>query len=374
MTKTLPPFRADHVGSLLRTKDVQDARQKHADGQISANDLTAIEDAAIRRLIAKQEDVGLHSVTDGEFRRTSWNWDFLSQLGGTEISTGQAAPFKGIQPSKPMRIIRVVGKLDFPSNHTMIEHFKFLKANTKQTAKLTIPSPTMLVSAMRDWRQVVDTKAYPSMDDLFHDLGLAYRKAIKAFADVGCTYLQMDDCNLSYLCDSSAAQKMKERGDDPDQMLKQWVGVINSALTDKPKGMTITTHICRGNFRSSWLASGGYEPIAETIFNQLKYDGFFLEFDDERSGDFQPLRHVPKSGTAHIVLGLVTSKTGTLESKDLIKQRIEQASKFVSLDRLCLSPQCGFASTEEGNILAEDEQWAKLKFITDTAKEVWTDA
>jgi 5-methyltetrahydropteroyltriglutamate--homocysteine methyltransferase len=368
VTKTSPPFRADHVGSLLRSAEVKAARAQHAAGEIDAAALKAVEDRAITDLIAKEEAVGLRSITDGEFRRGAWQWDFLAALDGVEEGVGTAAPFAGA-PAKA-KVMRVTSKLDF-SGHPMLEHFKFLKANAHATPKMTIPSPTMLVSAMRDWREIVDPAVYGSLEEMYADLGKAYAKAVKAFADAGCTYLQLDDCNLSYLCDPSAREKVTARGDDPDAMLEGWIKLINDALKDKPAGMTVSTHICRGNFRSSWVASGGYEPIAEAIFNRLPYDAFFLEYDSDRSGGFEPLRFVPKSGDSRIVLGLITTKTGVLEANELIKQRIDAAAKYVDLDRLCLSPQCGFASTEEGNLVAEDAQWAKLAKTVEIAREVW---
>ena len=239
----------------------------------------------------------------------------------------------------------------------MIEHFKFLKAHTKQTPKMTIPAPTMLASPTRDWREVVDRSLYPTLGDMFADLGPVYRKAIKDFYDAGCRYLQMDDCAFAFLCDSGMRDKVKQRGDDPDEMMKAWAGVVRSALKDKPSDMVISTHMCRGNFRSTWMAQGGYEPVAEIVFGGIPYDAFFLEYDTDRAGGFEPLRFIPKSSKQAVVLGLITSKVGTLENKNDVKARIDQATKYVGLDRLGLSPQCGFASTEEGNAIAEDDQW-----------------
>ena len=371
MTKTKPPFRADHVGSLLRSAEVKEARVKHAAGEIDAATLKAVEDHGIERIVQREEAIGLRSITDGEFRRAAWQWDFLAGLIGVEEGVGTAAPFAGA-PARA-KIIKVTGKLDF-GDHPMLDHFRFLKSRVHATAKMTIPSPTMLVSAMRDWREIVDTSVYPDMDEFYADLGKAYAKAVKAFADAGCTYLQLDDCNLSYLCDPTARDKVKARGDDPDAMLESWVKLINDTLANKPAGLTVSTHICRGNFRSSWVASGGYEPIAEAIFNRMPYDAFFLEYDTDRAGGFEPLRHVPKNGTNVIVLGLITTKTGLIEDNDLIKHRIDAAAKYVDLDRLCLSPQCGFASTEEGNVIAEDDQWAKLAKTVEIAREVWGEA
>ena len=371
MTKTRPPFRADHVGSLLRSAEVKAARARHAAGEIDAAALRAIEDGAIERVVQRQEAIGLKSVTDGEFRRGAWHWDFLAGLAGVEEGVGAAAPFAGA-PAQG-KIVKVTGKLGF-DGHPMLDHFRFLKSRVHATAKMTIPSPTMLVSAMRDWRDIVDPAVYPDMDEFYADLGRAYNKAVKAFAEAGCTYLQLDDCNLSYLCDPAARDRVKARGDDPDAMMESWVKLIDDTLADKPAGLTVSTHICRGNFRSSWVASGGYEPIAEVIFNRMPYDAFFLEYDTDRAGGFEPLRHVPKDGRSAIVLGLITTKTGMIEDKDVIKHRIDAAARYVDLDRLCLSPQCGFASTEEGNVLAEDDQWAKLGKTVEIAAEVWGEA
>jgi 5-methyltetrahydropteroyltriglutamate--homocysteine methyltransferase len=372
LTKQSPPFRADHVGSLLRSAEVRDARVKAAEGKMSAAELTAIEDAAIQKAIAKQESIGLKSITDGETRRATWHLDFLERLDGVDTVIGEALAFKGATPHKTKNL-RVVGKIDF-SGHPMLEHFKFLKQHTRATPKMTIPSPTMLFSAMRDWRDYLAPGVYSDLDELYADLGRAYGKAIRAFGDAGCRYLQLDDCNLSYLCDSSAREKMAARGDDPDRLLDHWSRLINSALAERPAGMIVSTHICRGNFRSTWMAQGGYEAIADTLFNRIDYDGYFLEYDSDRAGGFEPLRFVPKSGNKHIVLGLVTSKTGELENKEDIKRRIEHAAQYVDLNRLCLSPQCGFASTEEGNLLAEQQQWAKLARVVEISREVWQDA
>jgi len=371
-----PPFRADHVGSLLRSEAVSRAREQLDRGVISATELAQVEDAAITKLIARQEAIGLRCATDGELRRATWAYDFLSGFAGLKPVPRAAPPAaqgKALQQStKGMNLLTVVGKVRFEGN-PLIEHFRFLKAHTKATAKMTIPCPTMLVSASRDWRETVDQKVYPTLDALFEDLGMAYRQAIRAFYDAGCRYLQLDDVNLAYLCDAEMRNKVTARGDDPDAMLKSWVKVLNKAVGERPGDMTITTHICRGNFRSAWFAQGGYEVIADVLFNQLNYDGYFLEYDSERAGGFEPLRFVPK-GKKRVVLGLVTTKTGALESRDVIRERIDAASKLVPLDQLCLSPQCGFASTAEGNELAEEEQWAKLAFIVELARSIWPDA
>jgi 5-methyltetrahydropteroyltriglutamate--homocysteine methyltransferase len=265
-------------------------------------------------------------------------------------------------------IPRIEGRLGF-SGHPMIDHFRFLARHAKATPKLSIPSPNMLISILRDWRAGVSEAAYPRIEDFQRDVGETYRKAVAAIGAAGCTYLQLDDCNLAYLCDAAQVEKARARGLDPKALIETFVGLINAAIADRPKGMTVAVHICRGNFRSTWLAAGGYEAVADAIFNRIGVDAFFLEYDTERAGGFEPLRFVPRDKT--IVLGLVSSKTGALESKDAIKRRIEEAAKLVPLDQLCLSPQCGFASTEDGNVLSEDQQWAKLGFVVEVAREVW---
>jgi len=368
MQRTRPPFRADHVGSLLRPAALKEAREKRARGEISADALKQVEDREIDNVIRHQEAVGLHSVTDGEFRRVSWNYDFLEQLENVESYVGERKiKFTSGGPQPRPILLRVIGKLGGYKPHPMIEHFKYLKDHTRQTAKVTIPSPSSV--HFRYGREVVPESIYPSMDDFYRDLGETYRKVVRAFADAGCRYLQLDEVNLAYLCDPSLRAHITARGDDPAALPKIYADMINAAISDIPADMTITMHLCRGNFRSSFAASGGYEPVAEVLFNAVKVHGYFMEYDSDRAGGFEPLRFVPKGKT--VVLGLVTSKTGKLESRDEIKRRIEQAAKFVALDQLCLSPQCGFASTEEGNVLTEDEQWAKLRMIVEIAGEVW---
>jgi methionine synthase II (cobalamin-independent) len=368
MQRTRPPFRADHVGSLLRPAALKEAREKRARGEISADALKQVEDREIDSIIRHQEGVGLRSVTDGEFRRVSWNYDFLEQLENVESYVGERKiKFTSGGPQPRPILLRVIGKLGGYKPHPMIEHFKYLKAHTRQTAKVTIPSPSSL--HFRYGRDVVPESIYPSMDDFYRDLGESYRKVVRAFADGGCRYLQLDEVNLAYLCDPSLRAHVTARGDDPAALPKIYAGMINAAISDIPGDMTITMHLCRGNFRSNFAASGGYEPVADVLFNAIKVHGYFMEYDSDRAGGFEPLRFVPKGKT--VVLGLVTSKTGTLERRDEIKRRIEQAAKFVPLDQLCLSPQCGFASTEEGNVLTEDEQWAKLRMIVEIAEEVW---
>jgi 5-methyltetrahydropteroyltriglutamate--homocysteine methyltransferase len=366
MTRTKPPFRADHVGSFLRPQALKEARAKHEKGAISAAELKAVEDRAVEGVIKKQEEVGLKLATDGEFRRSWWHFDFFGMLDGVEIyELGHGIQFQGVQ-TRP-KSIRITGKIGF-SNHPMLEHFKFLKAHTKVTPKMTIPSPTVMHFRLEPG--AVATGAYANRDAIFDDLAAAYAKAVRAFYDAGCRYLQFDDTAWAYLCSQEELKKAKDRGLDVDHLQDTYTRTINKALEAKPADMTITTHVCRGNFRSTWISSGGYEPVAQNLLGRCNYDGYFLEYDSERAGGFEPLRHLPK-GSKLVVLGLVTSKSGTLEKKDAIKRRIEEAAKFAPLEQFCLSPQCGFASTEEGNVLAEEEQWAKLKMINELAMEVW---
>lgn len=362
---TIPPFRADQVGSLLRTAPLKQARARRDKGEMSDADLAAIEDEEIRKIVKTQENVGLQSVTDGEFRRSWWHYDFLWQLDGIErASIDQGIQFAGVQTKAEAP--RVMGKIGF-SDHPFVEHFKFLKANTRQTAKQTIPSPSML--HYRGGRKMINMGVYPDMDEFYRDLGLAYGKAVAAFGEAGCTYLQLDDVSFAYLCDPEQRQMLRDRGDDPDKQPGIYAGMINTALRSKPRDMRVTMHLCRGNFRSTFVASGGYEPIADLLFNQVDVDGYFMEWDTDRAGGFEPLRFLPKGKS--VVLGLVTSKTGDLESKDDIKRRIDEAAKFAPIEQLCLSPQCGFASTEEGNALAEVEQWRKIERIVEVSREVW---
>jgi 5-methyltetrahydropteroyltriglutamate--homocysteine methyltransferase len=366
MKRTTPPYRADHVGSLLRPPALKQARAAREKGELTDAQLKEIEDREIAKVIARQEAIGLQSVTDGEFRRAFWNYDFLGKLNGVEAYLGERKiKFQGPQP-RPM-MLRVTGKLGGFSGHPMLDHFRFVKAHTKATPKMTIPSPTSL--HFRYGRDAVPESIYPAMDDFYGDLGQTYRKAVRAFADAGCRYLQLDEVNFAYLCDPKLRQQVRDRGEDPGALPTAYAGMINTAISDIPADMTITMHLCRGNFQSTFVASGGYEPVAELLFNTIKVHGYFMEYDTERAGGFEPLRFVPKGKT--VVLGLVTSKSGQLEAPDEIRRRIDQAANFVGIDQLALSPQCGFASTEEGNILAEDEQWAKLEMIVALAREVW---
>ena len=366
MQRTKPPFRADHVGSFLRSAALKDARAKREAGTISAAQLQEVEDREVEKIIRKQEEIGLKLATDGEYRRSWWHFDFFGMLDGVEIyELDHGIQFQGIQ-TKP-RSIRVTGKIGF-SNHPMLEHFKFLKAHTKVVPKMTIPSPTVLHFRLEPG--AVSNSAYPHRDAIFDDLGAAYNKAVRAFYDAGCRYLQFDDTAWAYLCSQEELKKAKDRGLDVDHLQETYTRTINKALEGKPADMTITTHVCRGNFRSTFISSGGYEPVAQNLLGGCNYDGYFLEYDTERAGGFEPLRYLPK-GNKMVVLGLVTSKSGTLEKKDAVKRRIEEAAKFAPLDQFCLSPQCGFASTEEGNVLAEEEQWAKLRMIIELADETW---
>src|SRR5258707_175144 len=366
MQRTKPPFRADHVGSLLRPAVLKDARGRHERGEIGADALRALEDREIAAVIRKQEAGGLQSVTDGGFRRASWQTDFLVGLDGVEAYEGERKMrFKGPQP-RPI-LLRLKHKLGAFRGHPMLEHFKFVAAHAKVTPKMTIPSPSTL--HFRYGRDAVPEAIYREMEDFYRDLGLSYRKVVRAFADAGCRYLQLDEVNLAYLADPALREQVRARGDDPDALPGIYADMINAAISDVPADMRITMHLCRGNFRSTFVASGGYEPIAEMLFNTIRVNGYFMEYDSDRAGGFEPLRFVPKGKT--VVLGLVTSKAGKLESRPAIKRRIEQAAKFVDIEQLALSPQCGFASTQEGNTLAEREQWAKLRMIVKIAKEVW---
>ena len=366
MQRTKPPFRADHVGSILRTAPVKDARAKREQGTISAAQLKEVEDREIEKIIKKQEEIGLRLATDGEFRRSWWHFDFFGMLDGVEIyELDHGIQFQGVQ-TKP-RSIKVTGKIGF-SNHPMLEHFKFLKAHTKVMPKMTIPAPSVMHFRLEPGAVVKDV--YPNRDAIFDDLAMAYQKAIKAFYDAGCRYLQFDDTAWAYLCSQEELKKARDRGLDVDHLQETYTSCINKALEAKPADMTISTHVCRGNFRSTFISSGGYEPVAQNLLGKCNYDGYFLEYDTDRAGGFEPLRFLPK-GNKIVVLGLVTSKSGRLEPRADIKKRIEEATKYVALDQLCLSPQCGFASTEEGNVLAEDEQWAKLRMIVELAEEVW---
>ncbi len=368
MAALLPPFRADHVGSLLRPQSVLRAREDAAAGRITPQQLRAIEDDAIREVVRMQEDVGLQAATDGEFRRGSWHMDFIYQLGGV----GKSDETLRIEMHNADGEIAFetaaleIGKLGLPKT-IFADDFTFLKDTTTVTPKLTIPSPSMV--HYRGGPAAIDKSVYPTMDDFWDDLSAAYAKEVAGLAELGCTYLQFDDTSLAYLNDPAERAKLNARGDDAEHQHLRYIRQINAALAGRPSTMRVTTHMCRGNFRSSWAAEGSYDFVAEALFSELAVDGFFLEYDDARSGGFEPLRFVPK-GKA-VVLGLVTSKRPQLESKDDLKRRIDEAAKFVPLDQLCLSPQCGFSSTVEGNVLTYDDEVAKLRLIVDVANEVW---
>jgi 5-methyltetrahydropteroyltriglutamate--homocysteine methyltransferase len=365
MERSKPPFRADHVGSLLRPAALRDARAKRLRGELSAAELKSVEDREIAQIIARQAEIGLQSITDGEFRRSWWHLDFLSGLQGTEwYDMDQGIAFSGTLTRT--QGIRVVGKLGC-DRHPMIDHFKFVQAHTDRTPKITIPAPSALYG--RTGRGPISRTAYPSLDQFFADLGAVYRKVVRDFADAGCRYLQLDEVFIAMLCDAAYCEAVKQRGDDPKRLGEIYGDLINEAMADIPADMTITMHLCRGNYKSTYMGSGGYDPMAEILFDRIKVHGYFLEYDTDRAGGFEPLRHMKKDRLA--VLGLVTSKSGALETKDVIKRRIDEASRYVDLDRLCLSPQCGFASTEEGNLLADTEQWAKLRRVVEVAEEVW---
>jgi 5-methyltetrahydropteroyltriglutamate--homocysteine methyltransferase len=364
-----PPFRADHVGSLLRPPELLRARDRFKNGEISAPELRTIEDASILDAVRIQEEAGLQGITDGEFRRGSWHMDFLYQLGGaTKVQDNLKVQFhneKGDIEFTPAAL-RVTGKLTL-KKCIFGDDFSYLKSVTRGTPKLTIPSPSMI--HYRGGRAAIDAAVYPDMKQFWLDLSTAYADEVEQLGRLGCTYLQLDDTSLAYLNDPAQRAHMAQIGGDADNQHLVYIDLINGALEKKPAGMTVCTHLCRGNFRSSWVAAGGYDHVAEALFGRLNVDGFFLEYDDERSGGFEPLRFVPKGKM--VVLGLVTSKRGAIESKDALKRRIDEAARFVPLDQLCLSPQCGFSSTVEGNALTVDQQAAKLRLIVETAREVW---
>ena len=362
------PFRADHVGSLLRPSALIEARERFQKKELGAEALREVEDRAILEAVRLQEDAGLQGITDGEYRRTYFHIDFLERLRGVVTRGGTSVSFRNRS-----------GTLDFapPVMHVTekIEHvspiqgrdFTFLKSVTRRTPKVTIPSPTML--HFRGGRGAISTDAYPQLDAFFDDVAKAYRAEIKSLADAGCRYLQLDDTNLAYLCDEKMREGAKARGDDPTDLPFRYARFINAAIAEKPRDMTVCIHLCRGNFKSAWVAEGGYEPVAEALFGALNVDGYFLEYDDERSGDFSPLRFVPKR--KRVVLGIVSSKVAGLENKDDLKRRIDAAAKFIPMDQLALSPQCGFSSTVHGNDLGWREQAAKLELVVAVATEVW---
>lgn len=365
--RSLPPFRADVVGSYLRPQALKQARAAHQQQQITAQELRAHEDAAVRYTVQRQCECGLQVVTDGEFRRAWWHFDFFEGLQGVEgYDEGQGIQFNGVQ-TKP-RKVRVVDRIQF-GQHPMLQDFAFLKQLEQGAcAKMTIPSPSVL--HFRGGRSMISETAYPDLKVFFDDLVQVYRDAIQAFYAVGCRYLQLDDTVWAYLCSDEQKAQARARGEDPDALAQIYADVLNRALEGKPSDLVVALHVCRGNFRSTWISSGGYEPVAQILFGTVKVDAFFLEYDNDRSGDFRPLRFI-QPGHQQVVLGLVTTKTGTLEDKALIKQRLQEAAQYVPLEQICLSPQCGFSSTEEGNDITEAQQQAKLKLVVEVAQEVW---
>ncbi len=364
---TRPPFRADHVGSLLRPEALHQARRDRASGRITQAELREIEDRCIAAAIRKQEAIGLRAATDGEFRRAYWHYDFVSGLKGVELyEPEQKVAFHG-QVMLPL-MLRVTGPIAW-QKPVFIDDYGFTASHvTTAVAKQTIPSPSVV--HFRGGRNSIDTDTYPDMDKFFADLGRAYTDAVDAFDKAGCRYLQLDEVNIAYLCDPEQIEGLKRRGEHVENLLGIYAELINTAIRGRHSDMVVSMHLCRGNFRSTFVASGGYEPVAEVLFNEIGVDAYFMEYDTDRAGGFEPLRFVPR-GNKIVVLGLVTSKTGELEAKDALKRRIEAASKYLPLEQLALSPQCGFASTEEGNLLSEEQQWAKLRLCVEVAEEVW---
>ena len=364
-----PPFRADQVGSLLRPTQIHDARAQHERGEIGDEELRAVEDEQITRVIEEQQHAGLRAVTDGEFRRAFWHFDFFAGLHGVQLvhqDSGMA--FQGPRP-KPLAV-QIVDPISFPADHPMLRHFAFVRDHVGPgiTAKQCIPSPDVLHFRLAP--ASISHDLYNDRDALFADLAQTWRDAVMAFYHAGCRYLQFDDTAWAYLCSSTEMERARRRGIETDGLAEAYAELINEILRVRPDDMTITTHVCRGNFRSTWIASGGYEPVAPQLLGACAYDGFFLEYDTERAGGFEPLRFMPRDGR-RVVLGLITSKSGTLEAPEAIKARIREASEYLPLEQLALSPQCGFASTEEGNVLTEEQQWAKLREIVHIANEVW---
>jgi 5-methyltetrahydropteroyltriglutamate--homocysteine methyltransferase len=366
--RTTPPFRADHVGSFLRPAALLEARERFREGTIPREALRAAEDSAIADIVRFQEELGLDGITDGEFRRTYFHVDFLEQLEGVEAKGGIQVSFRSSSGSVDFSppVMQVTGKVRHVRDIQLAD-FRFLRSRTSRTPKVTIPSPTML--HFRGGRGAISQQAYPDLEAFYADVAAAYRAELKSLADAGCRYVQLDDTNLAYLCDEKMREGARRRGDDPDELPRRYARLINAAIADRPAGMTVCVHLCRGNFKSAWAAEGGYEPVAQVLFQELDVDGYFLEYDDARSGDFAPLRFLPRNKI--VVLGLVTTKLGALESRDDIKRRIEEAARHAPLEQLCLSPQCGFSSTVHGNEIAREAQAAKLRLVVETAREVW---
>ncbi|HEY0526763.1 MAG TPA: 5-methyltetrahydropteroyltriglutamate--homocysteine S-methyltransferase [Stellaceae bacterium] len=368
--KQRPPFRAEHVGSLLRPKRLMEKRDLYFRGGCTAEELRAVEDECIREVVRKQEDVGLHSITDGEFRRTFFHVDFLERLDGVSTTEGSfTAAFRrddGTQVGFKPPTMRVTGKIRH-AEPIQGRDFDFLRSATTRTPKVSIPSPSML--HFRGGREGIDATAYPDLDGFYADLAAAYREEIADLAARGCRYIQLDDTNLAYLCDDKIREATRARGDDPNELPRVYARLINDAIRDRAPDMAVGVHLCRGNYKSAWVAQGGYEPVAEILFNEMNVDAFFLEYDDARSGGFAPLRFVPKGKT--VVLGIMTTKHPELESADELRRRIDEAASYLPLDQLALSPQCGFSSTAHGNDLTEDDQWRKLARIVEVAAAVW---
>ncbi|HWM84620.1 MAG TPA: 5-methyltetrahydropteroyltriglutamate--homocysteine S-methyltransferase [Kofleriaceae bacterium] len=362
------PFRADHVGSFLRPPELLAARERFARGEIDREVLRSVEDEAIRGVVGLQENVGLQGVTDGEFRRTFFHIDFLEQLSGVvtkgEVTVKFHTRSGDVDFAPP--VLRVTGRVAH-ERPIQVADFEFLAATTRRTPKVSIPSPTML--HFRGGRAAISSEAYPELDAFFDDVAAAYREELRALAAAGCRYVQLDDTNLAYLCDPKMREGVEARGDDPAELPRRYARFINAALADRPAELTVCIHLCRGNFKSAWVAEGGYEPVAEALFGDLAVDGYFLEYDDARSGDFSPLRFVPPG--KRVVLGLVTSKVAALESADQLARRIDEAAGFVPLEQLALSPQCGFSSTVHGNQIQPGDQIAKLRLVVETARRVW---
>jgi 5-methyltetrahydropteroyltriglutamate--homocysteine methyltransferase len=369
--RTTPPFRADHVGSLLRPQQLLQAREDRAAGRIDAEELRRVEDDAIAEIVRRQEEIGLQSVTDGEFRRESWHMDFIYQLDGITRESGHiTVRFHNEQGDIEFTpaALHVDGKVGL-SRTIFGEAFEFLQGTvTRNVPKLTIPSPSMV--HYRGGKAAIDEAVYPTLDEFWGDLTAAYRDEVRRLGELGCTYLQFDDTSLAYMNDPHQREYIASIGGDPERQHVEYIRHINESLAERPEGMSVTTHMCRGNFRSGWAAEGGYDFVAEALLNELEVDGFFMEWDDERSGGFEPLRFLPK-GDKQVVLGLVTTKRGALEDRELLLRRIDEAARHAPIEQLCLSPQCGFSSTVEGNLLTEDEQWAKLRLIVEVAEEVW---
>jgi 5-methyltetrahydropteroyltriglutamate--homocysteine methyltransferase len=368
-----PPFRADHVGSFLRPRRLLDAREKFFAGNLGAAELRGVEDGCIREVVKSQEHAGLKGITDGEFRRTYFHIDFLERLEGVQTHYGEfVAKFRkddGSEVGFKPPTMHVEGQIRHVAPIQGAD-FDFLKGVTTRTPKVCIPAPSML--HFRGGRDAISASVYPRLEDFFEDLSAAYRAEVDDLAARGCRYLQLDDTNLAYLCDPEIRERTRARGDDPDALVRLYCKLVNDAIRDRPKDMTISVHLCRGNFKSAWVSQGGYEPVAEILLNEMKIDGFFLEYDDERSGDFAPLRFAPKGVT--IVLGLMSSKHAAAETKDEVRRRIDEAAQYVPLEQCALSHQCGFSSTAHGNDLTEADQWIKLARLVEVAKEVWPDA